>query len=74
MAHMPVFKASEEGFMGPFGGLAVLNMAATTSLNKDKAFRARKAINVLTLAATFPKGRKIEIIQDPLRDWNFMRD
>ena len=40
---MPLFKGAEEPFKGVlFGGLAALNKAATTSLNKDKAVRAHK--------------------------------
>ena len=42
MAQMPLFKGPEELFKGSFGGLAALNKAATTSLNKDKDVRVRK--------------------------------
>ena len=37
MAQMPLFTGPDRFSWGLFGGLAVLNKAVTTSLNKDKA-------------------------------------
>ena len=46
MAQTPLFKGPEAILMGSFWrGLAALDKAATTSLNKDKTVRAHKALH-----------------------------